>query len=47
MSNVPTTALLPGQAGKLAVLNGVALSDAERASLTWLVGFEGLLAVSS
>jgi hypothetical protein len=40
----PTTSLPPGQANKLAVLldalGGVALSDGERASLTWLAGFE-------
>ena len=34
----------PGQASKLAVLldslDGVAISDAERASLAWLAGFE-------
>jgi hypothetical protein len=41
MSNVPTTTSLPsGQAGKLAVLARVPLSDGERASLTWLAGFE-------
>jgi hypothetical protein len=37
MTNVPTPALPPGQAGKLAVLldalGGVAISDGERASL--------------
>lgn len=44
MSNAPTTSLSPGRVGKLAVLldplDGVALSDGERASLTWLAGFE-------
>jgi hypothetical protein len=45
MSNAaPTTSLPPGQAGKLAVLldalDGVPLSDGERASPTWLAGFE-------
>jgi hypothetical protein len=41
MSNAaPTTSLPPGQAGKLDALDGVPLSDGERASLTWLAGFE-------
>ena len=44
MSNAPTPSLSPGQASKLAVLldalDGVVISDAERASLTWLAGFE-------
>ncbi len=35
---------VPGQAGKLAVLldalDGVVISEAERAALTWLAGFE-------
>lgn len=39
-----TTSLPPGQANNLAVLldalDGVALSNSERASLTWLAGFE-------
>jgi hypothetical protein len=39
MSNPPPHCR-PGQANKLAVLDGVAISDAERASLTWLTGFE-------
>jgi hypothetical protein len=43
MSNVPTAALPPGQANNLAVLldalDGVAISDGERASLAWLAGF--------
>jgi hypothetical protein len=44
--NAPTASLSPGQANKLAVLldalEGVPLSDGERASLAWLalVGFE-------
>ncbi|MGH3684080.1 MAG: hypothetical protein ACRDRU_28690 [Pseudonocardiaceae bacterium] len=44
MIKVTTPALSPGQASKLAALldalSGVPLSDAERASLTWLAGFE-------
>jgi len=40
----PTTSLPGWQADRLAVLldarGGVAISDAERASLTWLCGFE-------
>jgi hypothetical protein len=40
----PTASLSPEQANKLAVLldalDGVPLSDGERASLTWLAGFE-------
>ena len=44
MTNVPTSALPPGQASKLAMLldalGGVVISDAERAPLAWLAGFE-------
>ena len=44
MRHVPTTSLPPGQAARLAVLldalDGMALSDTERASLAWLAGFE-------
>ncbi|MGB6165476.1 MAG: hypothetical protein WCF33_19465 [Pseudonocardiaceae bacterium] len=44
MANVPTTTLPAGQANKLAVLldalDGVVISDSERTSLNWLVGFE-------
>jgi hypothetical protein len=40
----PTASLSPEQANKLAVLldalDGVPLSDGERASLAWLAGFE-------
>jgi hypothetical protein len=44
MANVPTTTLPARQANKLAVLldalDGVVISASERASLTWLAGFE-------
>ncbi len=44
MTNAPTTSLSPGQAGNLAVLldalDGVVISDVERASVTLLAGFE-------
>jgi hypothetical protein len=44
MSNAPHHLATPGQANKLAVLldalDGVALSNGERAFLTWLAGFE-------
>lgn len=44
MTNVPTASLTPGQVGNFAVLldvlHEVALSDGERASPTWLAGFE-------
>ncbi len=44
MTNAPTTSLPPGQADNLArlldALDGVVLSAGERASLTWLAGFE-------
>lgn len=44
MRNAPTTAPSPMQASQLAMLldalDGVVISDAERASLTWLAGFE-------
>lgn len=42
--NVPNHLTVPRQAGKLAVLldalDGLVISSAERASLTWLAGFE-------
>ena len=44
MSNDPTPSLPGWQSARLAVLldalDGVVISDAERASLTWLAGFE-------
>ena len=44
MSNDPTPSLPDWQSARLAVLldalDGVVISDAERASLIWLVGFE-------
>ncbi len=44
MTNLLTTSLPHGQAARLAVLldalDGVVISDAERASLAWLAGFE-------
>ena len=44
MSHGLTSSLSPGQAARLTVLldvlDGVALSDAERRSLVWLAGFE-------
>ncbi|MGH3800872.1 MAG: hypothetical protein ACRDTD_12175 [Pseudonocardiaceae bacterium] len=40
MSNAPTTSLAPGLAVLLDALDGVVISDGERAFLAWLAGFE-------